>query len=275
MDPRIEVAAELASEYGRQPQVEAVALGGSLAGQAADDRSDVDLYVYQTEALSLETRAAIAKARAERVEVGNDFWEPGDEWIERRDGLHVDVTYRSTGWAEDQLDRVLRRHLASVGYSTCIWHNLRSARILMDRGGWLHGVQRAAGAPYPEELVWAIIAKNHPILRASASAYSSQLRSALARNDWVSVNHRVAAVLASYFDILFAVHRVLHPGEKRLLEQASTLCLQRPARMVEQVHALLAAAATGAGLPAALDGLVDDLDLLLHGMRRLEHRRED
>jgi hypothetical protein len=275
MDPRIEVAAELASEYGRQPQVEAVALGGSLADPAADERSDVDLYVYLTEALPLETRAAIAQARAERVEVGNDFWEPGDEWIERRDGLHVDVTYRSTGWAEDQLDRVLRRHLASVGYSTCIWHNLRGARILMDRSGWLHGVQRAAGAPYPEELVWAIIAKNHPILRASASAYSAQLRSALARNDWVSVNHRVAAVLASYFDILFAVNRVLHPGEKRLLEQACRLCLERPARMVEEVHALLAAAATGVGLPAALDGLVDELDLLLHGLRRLEHGSED
>jgi hypothetical protein len=274
MDPRIEVAAELASEYGRQPQVEAVALGGSLAGQAADERSDVDLYVYLTEAFPLEPRAAIAQARAERAEVGNDFWEPGDEWIERRDGLHVDVTYRSTGWAEDQLDRALRRHLASVGYSTCIWHNLREARILMDRSGWLHGVQRAAGAPYPEELVRAIIAKNHPILRASASAYSSQLRSALARNDWVSVNHRVAAVLASYFDILFAVNRVLHPGEKRLLEQACTLCLERPARMVEEVLALLAAAATGAGLPEALDGLVDDLDLLLHGLRRLEHGLE-
>jgi hypothetical protein len=91
----------------------------------------------------------------------------------------------------------------------------------------------------------------------------------------VSVNHRVAAVLASYFDILFAVNRVLHPGEKRLLEQACRLCLERPARMVEEVHALLVAAATGVGLPAALDGLVDDLDLLLHGLRRLEQGRED
>ena len=54
------------------------------------------------------------------------------------------------------------------------------------------------------------MAKNYPNLRATASAYSSQLRPALVCNDWVSVNHRVAAVLASLFDILFAVNRALH-----------------------------------------------------------------
>jgi hypothetical protein len=275
MDSRVDLAQSLAAVYGGHPQVEAVALGGSLAGQSADERSDLDLYVYLTEALPLETRAAIARTRADRVEVGNDFWEPGDEWIERRAGLHVDVIYRSTGWAEDQLDRVLRRHLASVGYSTCIWHNLRDASILIDRSGWLHGIQRAAAVPYPEELVEAIVAKNYPILRASASAYSSQLRSALERKDWVSVNHRVAAVLASYFDILFAVNRALHPGEKRLLEQVGRLCPQRPARMAEQVHALLAAASTGEGVLAALDDLIDNLDLLLGGMQHLQHGQRD
>jgi len=84
----------------------------------------------------------------------------------------------------------------------------------------------------------------------------------------VNVNHRVAAVLASYFDILFAVNRALYPGEKRLLGQASRHCPQRPARMAEQVQALLAAAATGEGMLAALDGLIDDLDHLVREPRR-------
>lgn len=267
MDPRSVLAQSLADAYGLHSQVEAVALGGSLAAELADEQSDLDLYVYLTGPLSLETRSAIARSRGDRVEVGNDFWEPGDEWIERQDGLHVDVIYRHTDYAEEQLDRVLRRHQAAVGYSTCIWHNLRTASILMDRNGWLHGVRQAADAPYPDELVAAIVAKNHPILRASASSYRKQIHSALARNDWVSVNHRVAALLASYFDILFSINRVLHPGEKRLLEHAGRLCPQRPPRMAEQVRSLLAAAATGEGLPAALDALIDDLDHLVRETR--------
>ncbi len=152
MDARIGIANSLVAECGSRPQVEAVALGGSLAGEIAVEVSDGDSDVYLTDALPLETRAAIARARADCVEVGNDFWESGDEWIERGDELPLDVIYRQTGRAVDQLDRVLRRHPASAGYSTCIGHNLRRASILMDRSGWLHGVQRAASASYPEQL---------------------------------------------------------------------------------------------------------------------------
>jgi len=267
MDDRTKVAYEIASLYREHSQVEAVALGGSLASHAADGRSDIDLYVYLTEALHPESRLAIASPRATRVEVGNEFWEPGDEWIEQGTGVHVDVIYRLIGWAQDQLERVLRRHEASVGYSTCIWHNLRSARVLFDRTGWLGDLQQAAGAPYPDELVAAILAKNYPILRASASSYRAQIQSAISREDPVSVNHRVAAVLASYFDILFAVNRALHPGEKRLLGHAARLCPRRPTRMTEQVRAVLREAATGEDLLPALDELIDGLDLLLEEMR--------
>jgi hypothetical protein len=39
----------------------------------------------------------------------------------------------------------------------------------------------------------------------------------------VSINHRVAAWLASYFDIIFAVNDRFHPGEKRLVSRMAKL----------------------------------------------------
>ena len=44
------------------------------------------------------------------------------------------------------------------------------------------------------------------------------------RNDVNSVNHREAAFIASYFDIIFALNEQLHPGEKRLIQFAKNNC---------------------------------------------------
>jgi hypothetical protein len=41
----------------------------------------------------------------------------------------------------------------------------------------------------------------------------------------------VVALFASYFDIIFAFNRQLHPGEKRLLESAVANCTNVPDRM--------------------------------------------
>jgi hypothetical protein len=257
------LARAVAARYGALSEVEAVALGGSAAAGTADPGSDIDLYVYVREAIPVEVRARIASAGAEAVEVDNQFWEPGDEWIDAETGIHVDVMFRSVGWIEEQLDRVLQRHEASVGYSTCLWHNVVSSRELYDREEWFKGLQQRAHQPYPEELRRAVVAKNHPILRETASSYRYQLAGAVAREDLVSVNHRVAAVLASYFDILFALNRMPHPGEKRIVEIVLAQCAKVPGGMKEQVEALVAAVADGQGVVDRLDELVEELDQVL------------
>jgi predicted nucleotidyltransferase len=220
----LSLASTIAGHYSRLPQVEAVVLAGSHASGAADQGSDVDLYVYLRAEIPVDVRARIATARGEQVEVNNRFWEPGDEWLDAETGSHVDVIFRTVEWVEEQLDRVLRRHEASMGYSTCLWHNIVAAQPLYDRKDWFQRLQREAQQPYPEELRRAIVAKNHPILRQTASSYTYQLQRAVARGDWVSVNHRVAAILASYFDILFALNGKLHPGEKKLVKIATEQC---------------------------------------------------
>jgi hypothetical protein len=253
---RIALAQRIANAYTALPHVEAVALAGSQTLGIADPGSDLDLYVYVQGALALAERHVVATQFADRLELDNQFWEPGDEWIDRATGIGVDVMFRNPAWIEDQLDRVLVRHEGSVGYSTCFWHNTRTALALFDRNGWFAALQQRAEQPYPPELCASIIAKNYPILRRNFSSYRHQLERALAHDDLVSVNHRLAALLASYFDILFALNRVRHPGEKRLVSLATTSCSRIPAGMAEQIHALLQAGAVGD--PMVIDAL-DDL----------------
>ncbi len=268
--PALQLAQSIADEYAALPTVAAVAIAGSQTTGLADAGSDIDLYVYSREPLPLEARRAIATGAASRAEVDNQFWEPGDEWVDAATGIHVDVMFRSPAWIEEQLDRVLRRCEASVGYSTCFWHNVLTSQVLYEAHGWFAALQAKARQPYPEPLRRAIVAKNHPILWQTLSSYRYQLDRAVAHDDPVSINHRVAALLASYFDILFAVNRLPHPGEKRLLAMAEARCPRRPVALRAQVTALLRASgevspqvvAAAAALVAGLDALLREEALL-------------
>ncbi len=255
------LAGRLAERYAALPGVEAVALAGSQATGLAGPGSDVDLYVYAEVEPTLADRAAVAEG-ALGLELGNRRFEPGDEWIDGPTGIAVDVMFRTPAWIEADLERVLVRHQAWVGWSTALWHSVREAVPLFDRRGWWAGLQARAAAPYPEPLRRAVVAMNHPLLRSTQSSYRHQLVRAAARGDRVAVNHRSAALLASAFDLLFAVNRATHPGEKRLLEQARRRCPRRPAALEPLVQGLLAAV-PGGPVEAAVDALCDPLDGLL------------
>ncbi len=264
----IELAQQIAHLYAEFPVVQSVALAGSVTAGNARPNSDIDLYVYSTAELPLEIRRQIAAARSLAPEVGNAFWEPGDEWIDTDTGIHVDVMFRSMAWLDDQLDRVLNRHEAWVGYTTCFWHNIQTSHILFDRQGHFERQKQRAEAPYPDELVRAVIAKNYPILRNTQSSYLYQIKRAAERGDVVSVNHRIAALLASYFDILFAINRQLHPGEKRLLSIAEAHCALRPPHMRRNVVSLIGAVTERPEkIVKHTNELLDELDEVLEGMK--------
>src|SRR5215217_4698588 len=258
-------AVSIAAAFANLPEVAAVALAGSGVTGAADEQSDVDLYVYAGSPITMADRIAIATSFGTRREVGNEFWEPGDEWIDTQTRRHVDVMYRTPDWIEEQLKRVLVRHEASVGYSTCFWHNVLHSTPLFDRSGWYRGLQATAARPYPQPLRQAIIARNHPILRQTLSSYRAQIERAVRRGDSVSVQHRVTALLASYFDILFAVNELPHPGEKRQLQLAATRCARTPAEMETRVNALLQTAAHPVTLAVLwhVNALLNSLDAFL------------
>jgi hypothetical protein len=273
------LAASVAAAFADLPAVTAVALAGSGVSGVTDEQSDLDLYVYAGAPVAMADRVAIATSFATRPEVGNDFWEPGDEWIDAQTGRHVDVMYRTPLWIEEQLERVLVRHEASVGYSTCFWHNVLHSTPLFDRSGWYRALQAAARRPYPQPLRRAIIATNHPILRQTLSSYLAQIQRAVRRGDSVSIQHRVTALLASYFDVLFAVNELPHPGEKRLLQLATTRCTKTPPEMEAQINALLQTAARPASpvIVTHVNALLDSLDdlLAIEGLIPMSLRRRD
>jgi hypothetical protein len=265
-DPPLAVARRVAAILATDPAVVAVAMGGSRAtlGLGADPGSDVDLEVYTRGDVTLDTRrAAIDATNPIRTEAGSGWWGLADEWI-TAEGIHLDAAFFEVAWMEDRLGAVLDRHEPSLGYTTCFWHTIRSCRPLEDREGWLTDLRVRAAVPYPEVLRRRIVEHNHPVLRAALPAYATQLANAARRGDLISINHRLAGLLASYSDILFAVNRQTHPGEKRLVAALIDRCDRLPDHMADDLADLLRTALTDLpGLPPRVDRLLDRLDALL------------
>ncbi|WP_225225530.1 DUF4037 domain-containing protein [Komarekiella delphini-convector] len=174
--------------------------------------------------------------------------------------------YRTPAWIEAQLNSILVKHQANVGYSTCFWWNVLNSKLLYDKDGWFKQLLIRARKPYPEALKQAIVAKNYPILRNNISAYTQQLESAARRHDLVSINHRIAALIASYFDIVFAINYLPHPGEKRLVEFAKKFCDKLPRDMEKQINNLILAISSTVNaqeISKKTNMLIESLDELL------------
>lgn len=244
------------------PQIEAIALGGSRAGSCFDETSDYDVYLYCTAPVSEEIRRNILGRYCSYMEIGNHFWELEDNCT-LKNGIDMDILYRN-------LDDFIR-DVASVaedcqprnGYTTCMWHNLKTCKILYDRNHRLAAAKVRFDIPYPEKLKANIIQHNHKLLENTLPAYSGQILKAVKRGDTVSINHRTAAFLEAYFDILFALNSKTHPGEKRLIPLAKEMCAVLPEHFEENLNKLFSHLFTQ---PAAI---ADDLTAILQNLTKI------
>lgn len=207
------------NEFAELPEVEAIALGGSRAGADYDEKSDYDLYIYCTDIPGENTRNQILEKYCQYMELGNTFWELEDDCT-LKDGIDIDILYRNIDDFSQIIYTVVEKHTAYNGYTTCMWHNLLHSRILYDKNGKLVNLQDRYRIPYPAELKSNIIHKNFRLLTGNLPSYDLQIKKAVSRKDMISVNHRTAAFLESYFDIIFALNELTHPGEKRMCQYA-------------------------------------------------------
>lgn len=226
-------------EFKKDKNIEAIALAGSLGANSADEMSDYDLYIYSNEPISVDFRKQIAKKFADKFEINNQYFETGDEWILRDNSKVVDIMYRKPCDIEGNINWIWKNHNACVGYTTCFVFNVKNSEILYDKNGWYKNLQESVSGGYPEELQKNIIAKNLPLLNFKlVASYIEQVEKAIKRNDLISVNHRVSAFLASYFDVLFAKNKVLHCGEKRLKNYALKVCKILPNNFESDINDL-------------------------------------
>lgn len=226
--------------------VEALALGGSRAVEHFDQASDYDVYLYCREPIPEETRRAILARYCSVMEIGNHFWEYEDNCT-LNNGVDIDILYRDLDGFVRDVASVAEDCQPRNGYTTCMWHNLLTCKILYDRGGRLAAAKARFDVPYPPLLRERIIKRNWRLLRGSLAAYERQIAKALGRGDLVSVNHRTAAFLESYFDILFALNEQTHPGEKRLVRLCRERCPLLPERFEENLERLFADLFAGNG----------------------------
>ena len=228
---------KLIKELSELQEVESIALGGSRANEVYDEKSDYDVYLYVNNPIKEEIRLRILKKYCSTIEIGNHYWEYEDNCI-LNNGIDIDILYRNLEDFSNEISSVVDKHLAHNSYTTCMWHNLKTCKILFDRNGKLTKLKNKYNCSYPKELKDNIINRGMNLLHISLPAFDKQILKASSRKDLNSVNHRVSEFMATYFDVIFALNELTHPGEKRLVSLAISQCKILPKNFEENINQL-------------------------------------
>jgi len=240
------------------PGVVAISLGGSHAAGLADDASDLDLHVYWRAPLAPPADRAARLAPVADVgslEVNNLNW--GLEDHLRAGSRDAELIYVPLDELRAEIERAYGEGLNSEAFTTARLYYVANGRLLHDSAGELEAL-RTLLAQYPEP-TRRLLLRSHPDL---LRIYLKHLRLAQARGDLLSVQQRRYTVQAVFFNLLFALNRRYHPGEKRLLIHGER-CPLRPAELMARWSRAARLSADDPELAATLAGLVDDLCSLI------------
>lgn len=230
----------LIQKFSIRNEVIGIGFGGSSAAKASDILSDIDIYIFVKKQIPLEYRYEIIKEISSKYEIGGEYFGPGDEFYYDKIKKQIDLMYFDINWFHSIVNNVWIKHIPSNGYTTCFLYTLKNLEIKYDKTGYLKELQNLISSSYPKELKDNIIKRNLMLLCDKPFAsYYGQIESAVKRKDFISINHRISAFLASYFDIIFALNELLHPGEKRLIQFAKNNCKILPDDFEKNINELL------------------------------------
>lgn len=252
----------LIKEFIKLEEVEAFVLGGSRVKGVIDEKSDYDVYVYLNKEIPSIKRKEVLEKYCKVIEIGNDFWELEDDCT-LNSGIDIDIIYRSLDQFTSTIKSVVEDFNSSNGYTTCMWHNLINSKVIFDRNNQYTDLQKKYSIPYPEKLKENIINKNMKLLSGILPSYDLQIKKAVRRNDLVSINHRVTEFLASYFDIIFAINEVTHPGEKKLVKVCKDECKTLPEDFEKNINKLFSSLCDGDIVNSIIHDMVEKIKALV------------
>ena len=234
----INLLKEFSDEAIKTNDIDAIVLSGSKTSLINDEMSDYDIYIYSKEKVNIETRKNFIKKYSSFYELGNDYFEYGDEFI--IDDICFDFMYRDLSFAENEINYIWRECNSKIGYTTAFLYNIKNSKIIYDKDSKFQNIQNELNKEYPDKLKENIIKKNLAVMKdKKCASFFEQLEKAIKRKDIVSVNHRVSAILTSYFDILLALNKELHPGEKKLIKYVYKLCKLIPENFEDDIKNII------------------------------------
>ncbi|MEE0859682.1 MAG: DUF4037 domain-containing protein [Acutalibacteraceae bacterium] len=225
--------------FKEYPEVDAVAVAGSRACGNNDENSDYDIYVYTTENnfLPESVRNEVYSKYCSSYETGNKYFEYEDNII-LNCGVYADIIFRDIEMIEHTQKYVVDECKPMLGYTTAFWYTLLVSQIYFDKSGRFTDLQKKYNVPYPKQLRKNIITHNMKMLSGVLPSYDKQIEKAVKRNDLVSICHRTTAYMESYFDVIFALNEMAHPGEKRLVTICKDKCKLLPKDFEENIVSL-------------------------------------
>ncbi|NLK95188.1 MAG: DUF4037 domain-containing protein [Clostridiales bacterium] len=252
----------LIKDYKELDEVEAFVVGGSRATGKYDKKSDYDVYIYVNSVIPKDTRKNILSKYCKYMEIENCYFEMEDDCT-LNNGIDIDIIYRNLDDFEKEIKSVVSDFNSSNGYTTCMWHNLLTSDIVFDKDGTYGKIKERYNVPYPKKLKENIISKNFNLLSGVLPSYDMQIKKAISRNDMVSINHRVTEFIASYFDIIFAINEMTHPGEKRLMSICKEQCKILPNNFEENLTNLFNSLYKGEIVNDIIKSIVQELSKII------------
>ncbi len=229
-----------------------------MASGLADEVSDIDIHVYWTDPLApanerSEQLAAIADTGT--VRAGLTSWGLEDHFSVG--GRPFELIYRRWDDIVGEVDRAYDVGLPSQGFTTAILYAIAHGLPLHDPSGELGSAKDRLSREFPEATRTALLRREPPLLRFNLKL----LQQAQGRSDLLFAQQVRYKLQMLFFDVLFALNRMYHPGEKRLLEHVRR-CPIRPADCGVRWEAV-------ARLPSDDPALLDELGSLVGELCRL------